>query len=75
MFVTFLESNCSYIFRVIFKNIMLTSLPMEKCSNMGLRTLFRVVKSSRLPEKIAAYLVRISRLLCLAFLIFTDDVF
>ena len=34
--------------------------------NMGPR--FRVVKSSRLPAKIAAYLVSIGRLLCLAFL-------
>ena len=47
---------------------MLTSLPVEKCSNMGSRTLFRVVKSSRLPAKIAVYLVSIGWLLCLAFL-------
>ena len=32
------------------------------------RMLIRVVKSSRLPAKIAAALVSISRLLCLAFL-------
>ena len=30
--------------------------------------LYRVVKSSRLPAKIAAYLVGIGQLLCLAFL-------
>ena len=43
----------------LLKNSLLIKLP---------NVTFRVVKSSRLPVKIAAYLVSISRLLCLAFL-------
>ena len=42
---------------------MLTSLPVEKCSNMESRTLFRVVKSSRQPEKIAAYTWLVSKMM------------
>ena len=46
---------------------MSTSLPVEKRSNMGSRTLFRVVKSSRLLAKIATYLVSIKNIPGLAF--------
>ena len=38
------------------------------CAKFKSTSMFRVVKSSRLPVKITAYLVSISRLLCLAFL-------
>ena len=44
--------------------------PLTNCRNLSWSVLIlpRVVKSSRLPVKIAAYLVSIGRLLCLAFL-------
>ena len=40
----------------------------SSCAKFKSTPMFRVVKSSRLPVKITAYLVSISRLLCLAFL-------
>ena len=41
---------------------------MKKAPHVNKNSNSRVVKSSWVPEKIAAYLVSISRLLCLAFL-------